>query len=721
MHPIMWRLSTLTLSLAVAACASPGPTPPAEPPSQPPVAADADGWLESDAVIVLENQALEGHLRGALKALVTGEDVALRAIELDFAGPAIGLEASAALTGEDGQRDEVRLEGEITLSYSGAGLSWHPRIGRVTSQAKEAAFDAEAWRQRINDLLVRRIVVPRDNRLGFRLDPPGEITFSAGLRGQAQAERRFALTGAYTVAASRVRANEEQTVIVLDLEFVDGVSHCAADFSISRSAFAGRIVNREPRDIESHLPEDAPEWHFFTEVSGARRDLTLVHYWFADGRAVGITELPVEPSARWRTWSTLPITPGTARHVEVFTADRDSGCIVDVGHIQVAPTEGRPGAAGLAAFETITHGFPASLEQPAIGLAEVSSAFLAEAVDASLGQTRFALRFEAVDVPQRTLAGSLDSPAGAEFSCEWRDCSLRTECHADFARCERRQDTRDCSTCLFRNPLNNRCMSERVEEECEERRARANARYQAAWETCMAREESAREACERQGQEALESCTRIGETYLAACESNREILGARSAPLATIRGQARADGGLTLSYSGLHIVGNLARLKGQLAVEPDLAVEGQLQFEPESGLGELGQCIANWSARFQTRIDGGLPARRLTGAVRSGDGALQVAFPAMTVPLNMGRSPLEALLSSRPELYSACSLGLSPSRLGRELSGNDSYFLRGVLPLDLQPGSVRIGLPELSAQMGGHSFAAVAEMEQGLIRYILRG
>jgi len=685
------------------------------------------GWLETDAVVTLDSETLGQHLRDVLVTAGADETFSFHDVNLNFSGTAIGLDISATLLAEDGRRHEAQLEGDIMLSFSGDGLSWFPHIDRLIPESSESDFDAEAWRRRINTRFALRIVIDRNDELGFRLEPPDEIALGAGLPGLAvsRAEKRFPLQGAYTVAASMVNAKPERTAIALDLEYVAGISHCKADFSVSRSTFAGRITNREPRDVKRQLNPEARDWYYFTEVADARRDLTLVHYWFADGRAVGIAELPVEPSARWRTWSTMPIEAGTARNIEVFAADRETGCIVDAGHIESVPLEGPVGASGGGpdasdqAFRNVTRTFPAARETPGIAVAEFSRTIVAESLNQSLAQGRFALNFETVKSDMRPIRASLDSLAGAEMQCPARDCSVETRCRVDFSRCQRRQDTRDCITCLFRNPLNNRCMSERVDQECEANKARNNDQYETDWEACMTREESAQKSCETQAREAVSTCKQQAEEYLAACEDNRKAIDAHTGPVARVSGQSATSGRLSLRYSGLEMVGDLARLKGLLVIDPELSVDLDLHFQPGPGLGALGPCIAEWNGTFSTRLDIAQQPARVAGAVVESADGLTADWPGMTVPLSMNRGPLETLLIDRPELLSACRLTLSPTQIGERVSGEDGYFLRGVMPLDVQPGDARISIPPLKAEFDGRQYEAAPVLDQRCLRYEL--
>lgn len=564
---------------------------------------------------------------------------------------------------------------------------------------------------------------------------PGEIALSASLPGLSDelSAGRYPLEGAFTVAASMTLVEPAHTTVALDLEYVPGISHCETDFSISRSAFARRIVDREPRDALPQIDHGAREWHYFTEVAGARRSLTLLHYWFADGHPVSITELPVEASARWRTWSTMAITPGAARQFEVFAVDRDSGCIAgrDIIRVQPAPLAGESGgesgptdrheavAGYQAQFRRLTADFPATRGRQDVGVIELSSAFLAVALNQALSGARFPLDFTLPETTERPVSGALVAFAGTGDPCEMRDCRVQTECQVDFSRCQRKQDTRDCRICLFRNPLNNRCMDQRVDTDCEARKDSLNARYEIEWKTCMAREEAAQRECVSPDREAIEDCERKAREDRAACRQNWDVLRQTPGPFVEVTGQHRVEGRLSLVYSDLQIVGNLATLKAQITVEPEMEVVGELSLVPTRDLPPVAGCGWSGHEAFTSRIEGPQPSRRVAGAISETGDALSANWAGMTLPLMMTSGPLEAVYSGQSERFSSCQLGLTPDHLNRMATGEDGLFLQGLVPVDVLPGPASLAAPVISVRFGEREYKAKPAFREGQLRYEL--
>lgn len=267
---------------------------------------------------------------------------------------------------------------------------------------------------------------------------------------------------------------------------------------------------------------------------------------------------------------------------------------------------------------------------------------------------------------------------------------------------------RECTTCLFRNPLNNRCMSERVDAECEGRKADLNERYSREWETCMARERASQEACQRRGQEAVEVCEQRAEQFSQTCRANQATLQDHDGPIAEITGSGRASGTVSVDLTDLEVSGDLAALKGLVTVAPNLDVAGALEFEPGEGLGALGACIGEWDAPFSSRFDRSQAPRRLAGPMHFSEGELMAQWPGLTMPIAMTRGPIEAFLLDETSRLSNCMPGLTAAQVGGQVAGEEGLFLRGLVPVDVAPGKARIELPGFSARLDGKEYDARA-------------
>lgn len=236
----------------------------------------------------------------------------------------------------------------------------------------------------------------------------------------------------------------------------------------------------------------------------------------------------------------------------------------------------------------------------------------------------------------------------------------------------------------------------------------------------MAREESARNRCVVRSQEATEMCESRALRNFQNCEAAQKWLLAHDGPVALVTGNAHASGSVAVGYTGLEIAGDLAGLKGLMVVEPNVDISGALNFTPFDGLGRLGDCIGDWDGPFHARLDQQQSPKRLAGALSVNDDGLMTHWPGLTVPMNMSQGPLEALLTAEPGRLSACGLGITAAEVGARATGEDGFYLRGVLPMDVQPGVTHIEMPPISLKLGERETGAIGEWGAQVLRFELQ-
>ena len=99
---------------------------------------------------------------------------------------------------------------------------------------------------------------------------------------------------------------------------------------------------------------------------------------------------------------------------------------------------------------------------------------------------------------------------------------------------------------------------------------------------------------------------------------------------------------------------------------------------------------------------------------------MSVAWPGVTVPLTVDKGPLAAILGTDPERLEHCSLGLNPAQVDAMASSEDGFLLRGILPVDIQPGPTRIELPSMAARLNDRKYSATAATRQRHFKYEFR-
>ncbi len=407
------------------------------------------------------------------------------------------------------------------------------------------------------------------------------------------------------------------TSIVLDMAFIPDLSTCPADITVSRAEFAREVKSREPVDIVRNIGDPADAAYFFSEIAGARRPLTIIHYWFADGLPVATEELPVGASDRWRTWSSKGSAKGNASQWEVLVVEKESGCILASKSIRAlepdTPVNGASPEQAQQAFTELrnTFGLRASefsidLYKPGIALIESTRSFVRGVLQAALADLSIDAEFDPETLTALQFSARLQPFDPAEIHCEHRECTPAPVCKVSVGQCKRLRDTRDCSSCEFRNPLNNRCVSEAVDPLCEAARKRQNERYEVARNACIAQAKHEKRECDHLNAQALNSCQIESGFEESACESVKTSLGAlqSNTPLAIISARAQAKGSLTANFSNFMLADNLDALKMDMSLQSGLQLDGDLYFEPTGADTPLTKCVVAWSKPFSSRLSG---------------------------------------------------------------------------------------------------------------------
>lgn len=75
--------------------------------------------------------------------------------------------------------------------------------------------------------------------------------------------------------------------------------------TVSRATFTEAVVNREPKNRISELPNNRQFIYYFTELKGMAGQ-NITHRWLLDGKPMHEMKFNVG-SPRWRIWSSLPL------------------------------------------------------------------------------------------------------------------------------------------------------------------------------------------------------------------------------------------------------------------------------------------------------------------------------------------------------------------------------------------------------------------------------
>jgi hypothetical protein len=412
-----------------------------------------------DTLIKLDNHWLTQQIEAALVAqAVSAEKIHIRKLNLNFDRQVIALGALLDIDDDDGNVISASVSGEILLVFSGAQLEWLPRFTQLRINSTDFTFDGGSYAEPIPELtqdtlqslrsnITNTLIEQNLNTIPINAVPLGEIHVGASLPGFADTPARHAqsLRGVFIVAGSAMLIDSASTTIALDMTFFPDLSTCPADVTVSRAEFASGIESREPVGIANNMNNAADVHYFYSEISGAKRPLTIIHYWFADGQPLAVAELAVGPSERWRTWSGKDSEHSDARHLEVLVVEKDSGCILHSESIRtpepestitgVKQTQSRASFVALKdEFNIRIAGFSISEDIPGIALIEVRRPFLVEVLQASLADLSVNAEFDNSKLSKLQHSASLLPFDTQDINCEQRACASAPVCKRSGAQ-----------------------------------------------------------------------------------------------------------------------------------------------------------------------------------------------------------------------------------------------------------------------------------------------
>jgi hypothetical protein len=664
---------------------------------------------EVDALIRLDNEWLKNQFDAVLKtqAAVSGA-YTFHQIKYSFNNQIIALEALVDVKDEAGNSIAATLSGDIRLQYRGKGLHWRPRFTRLEIGSRDFSFAG-----------------------GIYTEPGQELT--AATLAQLNTDIAQAIIESNQIAGSAVLIDSSSTSIVLDMAFIPDLSTCPADVTVSRAEFATDVQSREPVGIVRNISSETDARYFYSEIAGAKRPLTIIHYWFEDGLPLAVKELAVGPSERWRTWSGKDALKSDASQWEVLVVEKESGCILASKSIRaedseilitrVNQTQAEQTFTELKnEFIRRTAGFSTIHEKPGIALIEVRRPFLQDVLQASLADLSIDAEFDETDFSALQFSAQLEPFNPESVICEHRDCTPPPLCKTNLTQCKRLRDTRDCSSCQFRNPLNNRCVSEAIDPLCEASRNRQNARYENERNACISRAENEKKQCDQLNAQAFSSCKIESGFDESTCETIKKSLGAleQDQPFAHVTARAKASGGLSAHFSNFLIEGNLERLKLDMRLQSRFQLAGELSFQPVIGTQPLANCIAAWSAPFKSRFTSTPEINNLLSNLEQTPSMLTAQWSGFGVSIETQPSPLESMFVDNPQLLANCKIGLTVNRVEKAIGGDGAAFFKGQTELVIQALPTKIHFAPATIEFGNMVFSADANLTAKHLQYNIR-
>ncbi len=700
---------------------------------------------EIDALIKLDNRWLSRQIEPAFNGYAElSENFEFRNFKIKFSNQIINIEAIVNFLDDNENIVTAAVSGDILLEFRRTGLEWFPRIRQLEISSRDFTFEDKNYiesdpvinqqlLQHLNSDIAVSITEQKQNQIPISAIPLANIEVGASLPGFAQSPARHQqeLKGVSLVAGSAFLIDTSRTTIALDMTFIPKLSVCPADVTISRAEFVQEVESREPVGIVSDLNSTQDIKYFYSEISGAKRPLTIIHYWFADGSPIAVEELAVGTSAHWRTWSAKGGSFSGADHLEVLVVEKESACILHSRSISksipesiIVDSDQSPARKTFSAlqnqFGLRTSDFSISEDKPDIAMIEITRSFLSTVLQTSMADLNIGAEFDSSMLSSLQYSTDIQAFNLADIACEHRDCPTAPACSANLAQCKRLRDTRDCSSCLFRNPLNNRCMREAVDPLCEASRNRQNEKYDLDRATCIANAEISKQECEQLNAQALRSCQIESGFEGSACESVRTDINSleQGSPMSTVSAKTRTTGTVMANFSNFRIEDKLGRLKLDMSLNSDLQQEGTLQFNPSPGISQtLSNCIEAWSAPFKSRFSTTPRVNNLLSSIEETGNTLSADWSGFGLSIETNPSPLESVFVSNSQLLANCKIGLTVNMVEESLSGEDAEFFRGHIDLEIQPLPTKIRLTPATIGNDANAASAMPQFGKNHLRY----
>jgi hypothetical protein len=699
---------------------------------------------EIDTVIKLNNRWLSEQIHSGLEAQASlTSTFKFGKLKTNFSKQFISLQATVEISDQDENVISASAVGEILLDPGPGHLDWSVHFDELNINSTEFTFDggtyaepipalSEELLEKINLDISQALASTANNRILLNAVPLGHIQVGAEIPrlSTSPALHEEALGGTFITAGSASLIDSNHTTVALDLVFLPNISNCPSEIAVSRAEFAPDIESREPVNIvgPKQYPEDIR--YFFTEITGAKQPLTIIHYWYENGQAVAFEELAVGASKRWRTWSTAGAGQVAGDLLEVLIVEKETGCVLlsksirlpesDTQVLQADPATANQTFAELRqVFEEHTFSFSTAKSKPAIATIETRRDFINEALKLSLAELNVSVEFDQRNISILELEASLQPFAPQDITCEQRTCPPVSLCKINISHCKRFRDTRDCKSCLFRNPLNNRCVSEAIDPLCEASRSKQNARNDEERALCIRNAEALKNECDLLNAQADRSCQIESGFADYACDSVRESIAGLEAgvPLAYIRTQVHTKGQLGVSFSNFRLEGDLERLKLDMTLLSKLQIHGDMNFRPGTIAGPLADCISSWSAPFKSRFTNTPTVNNFQSKLEQRQNTLIANWSGFGLVIDTYPSPLESILVGNPQLLANCKIGLTVGKVEQAISGDSSEFYRGNFELEIQPLPTKLQLAPATLIQGESVSSAQAILSDTHLRY----
>ncbi len=621
----------------------------------------------------------------------------------------------------------VRVSGEAIPVFHPDHLVWRIELSNLVTE--QLVLEPRAVLDRLQNDLARALADRNGGTVALEALPLGILEAGIRLRSPFEVVRSESRALAGVLIPERVAAlvDPDRTRLALQLGFVPELPYCEPTVGIGRATFAGNIRDREPIQLRVTQARPGEIQVFFSEITDVREATTVVHYWFADGQPVAVTQLGVQPSARWRTWSAAPTDVGQVSRWQVLVLEERTGCILAHQALEVAGAPDSVVENTTRSFSELADRFADRTSSLTIesepdlpGVVSTDRRFLGAALAEAMYDLSLTTRFMVTRQDPLRVDVRIGAQAGESLSCSRPSCESQRVCTLDFERCPVQRDTRDCTSCLLRNPLNNRCVRESEDPICLAARDGENQRLATERQACIERETAQRDQCVRERDQLLQSCRRQQSMESSVCAAQVAEMSDRyeaMQPLAGLNGNLGLSGTLDFVFSEFRMDPDLERLRMSISLTGLLGNRGTLQFLPAENLGPLGRCFRTRNEAYESTLSLDPWRGGIVTDLRVEQTRLVADWSGLSQRLDASPRPSNQLLVSGAPILDTCPTGLDPTRLLDNISGPGSDWLQGIYELDMRPEPTRVTLLPAYLALGDESWTGEAEVGSDIVAY----
>ncbi len=177
------------------------------------------------------------------------------------------------------------------------------------------------------------------------------------------------------------------------------------------------------------------------------------------------------------------------------------------------------------------------------------------------------------------------------------------------------------------------------------------------------------------------------------------------------------SGTLLANFSNFQVGDDLGSLQLDIVLQPDLKLDGALDFKPADIAQPLAECITAWGAPYTSRMLAAPAVNNLLNDFTEGGDRLIANWSGFGLAAAIRPSPLQAVFIANPTLLANCKIGLTRDKVEQAIAGTDAGYFTGTMEIQVQPLPTTILLAPASITYGENTYSAQARLSETHLRY----